>query len=363
MKAPLMVLLWLLLPLPAWPDCDWPLWQQYKAAMMSKDGRIIDYSSPQAITTSEGQSYALFFALVANDKAAFERVLRWTQNNLAGGDLSTRLPAWQWGQGEDGDWRILDGNNAADSDLWIAYSLLEAGRLWQQPEYRRLGRELLWRSAAQSLRMMPGLGLGLLPGNTGFDKPRGWMLNPSYLPLPLLARFGGEAAVWQDLAISTRRLLLNTAPAGLAPDWVMWSVDGQSGLGEIGSYDAIRVYLWLGLSAPDTPGRDELLAHYTPMLAMTRQAGVPPERVNAVTGHTEGVGPAGFSAALLPMLAAIPGFEAEQARQRERLRTRPPAPEAYYDRSLLLFGLGWEEQRYRFDKKGRLLVPWEDSCE
>lgn len=363
MKAVVLALLWLLMPLPARPACDWPLWQQYKAAMMSEDGRIIDHSSAQAITTSEGQSYGLFFALVANDAAAFASLLSWTQNNLAQGDLSARLPAWQWGRAREGDWQVLDDNNAADSDLWIAYSLLEAGRLWRRPDYTRLGRELLWRSAAQSLRMMPGLGLGLLPGNAGFDKPRGWTLNPSYLPLPLLARFAGESVVWQDLAASTRRLLLNSAPAGLAPDWILWSADGRPGPGELGSYDAIRVYLWLGLMAPSAPGRAELLAHYGPMLTLTRQAGVPPERVNAVTGAAEGTGPAGFSAALLPMLTAVPGFEMVVARQRERLRLNPPAPDAYYDRSLLLFALGWEEQRYRFDEQGRLHVPWEDSCE
>lgn len=36
----------------------------------------------------------------------------------------------------------------------------EAGRLWQWPEYVALlwGRATLWRSAAQSLRKLPGLG-------------------------------------------------------------------------------------------------------------------------------------------------------------------------------------------------------------
>ncbi|WP_107850631.1 cellulose synthase complex periplasmic endoglucanase BcsZ [Oceanimonas marisflavi] len=365
MRLVVLAWLWLIWPLSAPGACDWPLWQQYKAAMMSDDGRIIDHASPRAITTSEGQSYALFFALVANDRLAFERLLRWTQNNLAGGDLSARLPAWRWGKSGSGHWQVLDGNNAADSDLWIAYSLLEAGRLWQRPDYTRLGRELLWRSAAESLRVLPGLGLTLLPGKQGFEKPAGWKLNPSYLPLPLLARFAEEAQIWQDLGEVSHRLLLASAPRGVAPDWMWWRTGEGPDLKatETGSYDAIRVYLWLGLAAPGTPGRDALLEHFRPMLAQTRQRGVPPERVNAVTGGAEGTGPAGFSAALLPMLAAWPEYQAELERQLQRLRDEPPGANVYYGRSLLLFGLGWHQQRYRFDQRGRLHPAWETVCE
>jgi len=30
----------------------------------------------------------------------------------------------------------------------------------------------------------------------------------------------------------------------------------------------------------------------------------------------------------------------------------------YYDQNLALFATGWLEQRYRFDREGRLKVPW-----
>ncbi|MEK9939779.1 MAG: glycosyl hydrolase family 8, partial [Methylotenera sp.] len=79
------------------------------------------------MTTSEGQAYALFFALVANDQPQFERLLQWTQLNLAQGNLATNLPAWHWGQKADGSWGVIDGNSASDADIWIVYTLLEAG--------------------------------------------------------------------------------------------------------------------------------------------------------------------------------------------------------------------------------------------
>ena len=110
----------------------WTLWNSYAAHFIDAQGRVID---PQGggRTTSEGQSYAMFFALVNNDQARFERLLKWTQTNLAQGDLATHLPAWLWGKTKEGEWKILDPNPASDADVWIAYSLVEAGRLWNKP--------------------------------------------------------------------------------------------------------------------------------------------------------------------------------------------------------------------------------------
>lgn len=367
MKGFLVLLLTLLVVGPAnAAQCGWPAWEGYRQAFVSTDGRVIDPSTEQRITTSEGQSYGLFFALVANDRSGFDRLLRWTQDNLAGGDLSRQLPAWKWGRGQEGRWQVLDANNASDSDLWIAYSLLEAGRLWRQPAYEKLGLNILWLSAAQSLRKLPGLGLMLLPGGQGFDGTDSWRLNPSYLPPQLLARFAQVAPVWSELADNSQRLLVEGSPKGLAPDWLLWRTGqgwaADSVTGAKGSYDAIRVYLWLGMLADDAPGKVELLKHFQPMLELTNRLGGGPEILDTRTGTDTGKGSVGFSAALLPMLASAPVGTDALKMQRERLRQEPPAPDAYYDRSLVLFGQGWDERRFRFDKRGRLIPTWMRPC-
>ncbi|KAG1316525.1 hypothetical protein G6F63_016033 [Rhizopus arrhizus] len=41
--------------------------------------------------------------------------------------MRQRLPAWLWGREAKGGWQVLDSNPASDSDLWLAYALLEAG--------------------------------------------------------------------------------------------------------------------------------------------------------------------------------------------------------------------------------------------
>jgi len=347
-------------------DCTWPAWDAFRTELISADGRVIDRSSPRALTTSEGQAYGLFFALLANDRESFAGLLAWTQNNLAGGDLTRRLPAWQWGADSAGDWTVLDANNASDADLWLAYSLLEAGRLWQRPDYLALGERVLARSAKQTLRRLPGLGWMLLPADHGFESEQGWRLNPSYLAPQLLTRFAASDARWAEVARNARRLLREGAPLGLAPDWLLWrrergwAADPEHG--SAGDYDAIRVYLWLGMLDAAAPGRDELQRHFAPMVELTAQLGAPPENIDAASGKASGTGPLGFSAALLPLLAAREQSQPALQQQRERLRRQPPAVEAYYDRVLALFGQGWDERRYRFDAEGRLRPAWEDVC-
>ena len=75
----------------------WPAWEAFKAQFINEGGRVISDDAGGGQTYSEGQAYALFVALVANDRAAFDKLLRWTENNLCDGDMTARLPAWLWG--------------------------------------------------------------------------------------------------------------------------------------------------------------------------------------------------------------------------------------------------------------------------
>src|SRR5689334_21392002 len=91
---------------------DWPtLWKSYTAAFMDNQIRVIDHDANDR-TTSEGQAYAMFFALVANERTRFDGLLHWTEMNLASGDLTSHLPAWSWGKGPNGKWGVIDTNSA-----------------------------------------------------------------------------------------------------------------------------------------------------------------------------------------------------------------------------------------------------------
>jgi endoglucanase len=356
------------------PGCDtWPGWQTFKRQFVSADGRVIDPASARAHTTSEGQSYALFFALVANDRPGFARLLEWTENNLAAGDLSARLPAWQWGRRDDGTWQVVDPNAAADADLWMVYALGEAGRLWGERRYIGLASLLAERVLREETAIVPGLGRVLLPGPQGFGP---WQregrtrarLNASYLPLPILRWLALRSAspAWAAVLQSSLRVLTDGAPKGFAADWV--SVDGggpagvQWGLGDtaeerVGAYDAIRVYLWLGLTAADDPASPGLLRHYLPMLAEIETSGSVPRAIDAATGRRDGQGSPGFTAAMLPFIARQ-GRPELVGRLAEQVKAVPAQADAYYDQALTLFALGWREQRYRFEADGTLKPGW-----
>jgi endo-1,4-beta-D-glucanase Y len=346
----------------------WPAWQRFKLLYVSSDGRVIDASTPRQITTSEGQSYALFFALVGNDRAAFDQILRWTQNNLAGGSLEKHLPAWQWGRADNDQWRVLDANPASDADLWIAYTLGEAGRLWNEGGYSQIGAAVARNILAQEVVTLPELGPTLLPGPMGFADARSWRLNPSYLPLSIIRGVARQTreSTWNEIALSSERVILGSAPKGFAADWVEYTSGGfvpDRKTQGIGSYDAIRVYLWTGMLPASDPSRDKLTQALKPMLNAVAKRPAPMESVDTQTLEMKGDGSPGFSAALLPMLANAQLSTALQTHRKRAADESLQGNQDYYSDVLSLFGLGWLEQRFRFNRAGLLNVRWTPACD
>lgn len=357
---------------PAAKRCDagWPAWEQFKKTFVNADGRVIDLSSPRKQTVSEGQAYALFFALVADDRKSFAQLLVWTENNLAGGDLTARLPAWQWGLRDDRSWGVIDKNSATDADLWIAYALGTAGALWQEPRYTALSSLLARRILEEESAELPGLGLSLLPAPNGFTlSARSWKLNPSYLPLQLLRWFETQRqdTRWGKISDSALKIILGASPKGYSADWIIYDADHgfasdrQGAEKGDGGYNAIRVYLWAGMLAERAPYRRRLLQALQPMAALTGGQGYPPEFVDIHSGVGKGPGSSGFSAAMLPFLQAL-GADKIRQEQQLRLAAQPLKADAYYDQVLGLFALGWLEKRYRFDSKGRPQLRWQRPC-
>jgi endoglucanase len=358
----------------------WPLWGSYAARFIDAHGRVID---PQgnARTTSEGQAYALFFSLTVNDRACFDRVLNWTQANLSNGDLQTRLPAWLWGKDKDGQWKTLDPNSASDADIWMAYTLVEAGRLWKNPLYANLGRQMMAAIAKNEVADLPGFGPMLLPGPDGFHHNRIWTLNPSYLPLFIFERLAvvDPAGPWRQIASGIPRLLQQSARHGFAMDWVEYVPgDGfypasaqpakdavRPDVGPGGSYDAIRVYLWAGMHDGSGKTRAEMLSAVPAMSVYLANHDAPPEKVSDQGIPLEQDGSVGFSAAVLPYLRAFPGLEKLSARQTIRISQQKDTTSglygkdlAYYDQNLALFGTGFVDGRFRFGPGGELKVEW-----
>lgn len=347
---------------------DWPLWKSYTARFMDNQVRVIDHDAGDR-TTSEGQAYGMFFALVANDRARFDGLLRWTASNLAGGDLSAQLPAWLWGQRGDKSWGVCDSNPAADADLWMAYTLLAAGKAWNEPRYTGLGSALAKQIAAQEVAQIPGFGAMVLPGPKGFQHGNSYHLNASYVPLQVLAGLAHELqnGPWQQVQAKVPALVEDSTPHGFATDWVEIREGGSFAPSAIGSYDAIRVYLWAGMLDPETPQRGAVLKTLAGMEQYLHTNATPPEKVKQ-DGSIEGPnGPVGFSAALIPFLSATRDNNLEN-QQDSRLQSELDSktglygtPAKYYDQNLALVALGFMERRFWFNPQGALQLSWRHS--
>jgi endoglucanase len=347
-------------------ESTWTTWEGYKKNFVAGDGRVIDKTAGDR-TTSEGQAYTLFFALVNNDKPLFDLVLKWTNNNLAEGQLGEKLPAWQWGRKGD-NWGILDKNSASDADLWFIYTLMEAGRYWKNPQYIQVAQKMLLSVKQYEVYQRPFVGSLLFPGSEGFLRPDGTSkLNPSYVPefqFRYLAKIDPEGH-WLSMSQTFFALVREAAPKGFYSDWFLLTEQGRVVSDDesqsIGSYDAIRVYLWAGLTFQWQESQ-RLLTHAQPFLDKVRQAEAPFEYSNTQTGQTWGYQPIGFYAALLPWLQQkqetkllnVFKKKLKEVRNGESLGNPPH----YYDQVLALFGEGWIRRQYQFDDNGQVILQW-----
>jgi endoglucanase len=393
---------------------SWTLWDAYTSHFIDDQGRVIEHSAGDR-TTSEGQSYGMFFSLAANDRPRFDRILTWTRDNMASGDLGKQLPGWVWGKAPDGQWKLLDVNPAADSDCWIAYDLLEAGRLWNNPAYTSQGRQMLALIAKIEVADLPGFGSMLMPGPTQlWLHNNAWTLNPSYVPLFLFQRFAevDPSGPWGAIVMNIPRFLRQSAIHGYAMDWVQYvpgdgfypapppgaaqpqpadssttakspslnaaagpqkaedpkaAVAATEAKAPMGSYDAIRVYLWAGMIDGSGHARADILSAVPGMGALLSNSGrtAPPEKISPQGIPGEGDGPVGFSAAVLPYLWAQPALAHAGAQQKVRISAQlnPAsglygAQPVYYDQNLLLFAKGYLDGRFHFGPRGEMKVEW-----
>jgi endo-1,4-beta-D-glucanase Y len=220
----------------------------------------------------------------------------------------------------------------------------------------------------------------LLPGASGFQHGNKWTVNPSYLPLFLFDRLAevDPGGPWIQIAVRIPTLLEQSARHGFAMDWVEYlpgdgfyptaeprpTADKDTD-GPGGSYDAIRVYLWAGMTDSKSATRPRILNAVPAMAAYLAHHDAPPERVSDQGIPLEKEAPIGFSAALLPYLRAYPdgskisGHQVVRiAAQRNALSGLYGTNPGYYDQNLALFSTGFLDGRFRFGSSGELTVEW-----
>jgi endoglucanase len=228
-------------------------WRGYKAHFVGVDGKVVRPSEQD--TTSEGQSNAMLRAVVMGDREEFDRILRWTEDNLSRQEkYHDHLLSWHYSNG-----MIRDAMPATDSDIDYAMSLVLASQQWSNDSYADMARRSL-KDILDKLTIVFENRRYLLP----------WMVpNPSALKsIPQNLSYYSPAYFkmfyafdhdprWLEL-VDTDYVLLSKAQKefnsqkgeGLVPDWM--SVDHR-----LSSYeDKSTDFSWEGVRIPLRVGLD-----------------------------------------------------------------------------------------------------------
>ncbi|WP_406019035.1 glycosyl hydrolase family 8 [Succinivibrio sp.] len=222
-------------------------WDDYKQRYLSADGSIIDTGNNR-ISHTEGQSYGLLFSLYYDDQESFSKILNWTDNNLFNQEKG--LYIWAYKRNENDP--LTDKNNATDGDLMIAWVLIEAGKKWNKPEYRKKGEKLL--SVIQNTLIIDFAKRPvLLPGLVSFLENSRITINPSYYIYPALKAVNKHTyqKKWKQLADEGKKLItaVEDRKVPITPDWITLDLNGKVQVSDRwparSSYDAIRVPLYL----------------------------------------------------------------------------------------------------------------------
>jgi endo-1,4-beta-D-glucanase Y len=222
------------------------LWKTYKTNFLAPEGRIIDTGN-HGISHSEGQGYGMLLAESQGDRETFELLRNWTFKNLS--RPKDHLFSWRWNPDKGGG-QVDDLNDATDGDLLIAWALARAGEHWQNSAWLDSARTIAQDIRTKLVRKSD-YGLVLLPGELGFARSDGYIVNLSYWIFPAFRALNkiNTSGVWRELEISGLSLLRKARFGSwmLPPDWLL--VEGAKlrlapGFPPTYGYNAVRIPLY-----------------------------------------------------------------------------------------------------------------------
>lgn len=212
-------------------------------------GYILDTGNDDV--RSEGMSYGMMIAVQMDQKATFDRLWRWTVNQMRH-SMGARVGYFAWQLGKDG--QIRDPNPASDAEVYFATALLFAAARWPQGP-------IDYATEAQSILdvMLHKEDGGVVDSVMNmFNKDKKMVVftpyasaatftNPSY-HLPAFYEIWARKATrdstfWSEAATASRAFFQTTvnAQTGLAPDYAEFSgAPSGSGHQEF-RFDAWRV--------------------------------------------------------------------------------------------------------------------------
>lgn len=230
-------------------------WNAFKAAFIAPNDYVLDRgdpAKPDPKAHSEGQSYAMLFAVAHDDRATFDRIWRWTDANMRRAD--DRLFGWCWKPAKR---TLTDDNVASDGDVGIAWALTRASSRWKDAAYAAAAREIAG-DVLRKLVVEAGGRTVLKAGLRGHENPNGTpQLNLSYWMFPAFRELDAlvPSPKWQALVDSGLELLRRARFGAfrLPSDWISLDANGDPFIHADDApnkrprfgYDAIRIPLYL----------------------------------------------------------------------------------------------------------------------
>jgi endoglucanase len=311
-------------------------WQAYQDAYVGEDGRVVDVFNNN-ISHSESQGYGMLLAVLAQDRAGFERIWSFTQTELMIRDDG--LAAWRWDPAAEP--HITDINNATDGDILIAYALALADQRWGVPDYVQQATEIARTVGETLLAEANGLTV-ILPGAEGFSaaaREDGPVINPSYWvfeAFPVLAELTPDIG-WKGIEEDGLALLDSLMADGMPPaDWVSLAGDVPVPAGDFPpefGYNNVRVPLYLIRAGLDHSGQLE-------RLGMIFDASYAPAIIDVTTGERiEPMGEAGYRIIGAARACALYGTPIPSELQAF-------SPQSYYGATMHLLTLAHLRQRH-----------------
>ncbi len=284
-----------ILAMPVW-SAQPGTWENYKQNFISQDGRIIDFYQNQC-SHSEGQGYGMLLAVHFNDPKTFARIFTWTQANLM--VRKDGLAAWKWGKRINGNWDIIDYNNASDGDILIAWACLNAWKKWQNKIYLTTAETII-NSIKKHLIVQINSQKILLPGYFGFDRNKHLKIYPSYTVFPAFQAFAQheDKDFWMALITDSLTLIKHSlfSKFHLPADWILLEIAAKQSISQqtYGDfhYESIRVPLYLLMA-----GKTKQLESFSSFLTLSHNVGYLPALVDLSQGRISvDDAPAGFYA-------------------------------------------------------------------
>ena len=309
-------------------DDDRSNWVLFRDEFVTADGRVVDRENAN-VSHSESQGWGMLFAVAFDDQPTFERIHGWTSRTLR--RPSDALHAWRFEPARSPP--VSDTNNATDGDIFIAAALARAAARWHMPQYHKAAAVIV-NAVLRLLVHRTGTRTVLLPGVTGFERPEGVIINPSYYALPFIAELARLAPSphWDHVLADGVSVIERGrfGPWQLPPDWLLvrsspMSLDPAPGWPPRFSYDAIRVPLWFVWGRRPTGDMQDALERYWTSFA----PGQVPAWIDLVTNE-------------MASYFASPGMTAVMRLTLAAMHATPPdlpqvaAGMGYYDAALIL---------------------------